>query len=124
MSRKETNSFEEYKNMGETKITKEFLQECQENVGFQKLIERLIELNKQNYLLMLTSKGVYILEDFDIENLRNTDERISRTRVRTILTKIKKERKHMIKTTHTTKITPMNKTTLTNKTILVIMTCK
>lgn len=61
MSHRLSNPFEEYENMGEAKITEELLQECQENVAFQKLVERIIEADKQKHLLMLTSKEVNIL---------------------------------------------------------------
>lgn len=45
-------------------------------------MERLIEADKEKYIVMLTSKGVRIPKDFDTENLRNVDERILRTRSR------------------------------------------
>lgn len=56
MGHRLSNPFDEYANMGETKITKELLQECQENATFQKLMERLIEADKKKYLLILTRK--------------------------------------------------------------------
>lgn len=82
MGRRLSNPFDEYANMGEMEITKELLQECQENTAFQNLMERLIEEDKEKYMLMLTSKGVKLLEDFDTEKLSNIDEIILRTRYR------------------------------------------
>lgn len=69
-----SNPFDEYANLGDTKITEELLQECQENPSFQRLMERLIEADKEKYILMLSSKGVRLPEDFDTENLRNVDD--------------------------------------------------
>ena len=82
MGHRLSNPFDEYANMGEIKITEELHQECHENIAFQKHMERLIEADKDKYLLVLTRKGVNIPEDFDTKNLRNIDERISRTRSR------------------------------------------
>lgn len=45
-------------------------------------MERVIEANKEKYMLMLTGKGVRFPEDFDTENLRKVDEQIFRTRSR------------------------------------------
>lgn len=79
----ESNPFDEYVNVGETKIIEELLQQCHESASFQKLVERIIKSDKQKYFLMLTSKGVRIPTDFDIDNLRNTKERNSSTMERT-----------------------------------------
>lgn len=115
-----SNPFDEYANMEETEITEELLQECQENATFQKLMERLIEADKEKYLLMLTSKGVNIPEDFDTKNLRNIDERISRTRSRNYAYQEQQEKKrYMTQKTHANKTTPMNKTMPTIRTILM-----
>lgn len=79
----ESSTFDEYVNVGKIEITKYLLQQCQESSSFQKLMEMPIESDKQKYFLMLTSKGVKIPAYFDLENVRNTDERISQTKART-----------------------------------------
>lgn len=79
MSHRESNPFEEYANV-EEEITEELIQHCQESVTFQNLMKRFIDIDKQNYLLMLNRKQIPMLENFDIEKSRN--ERIPTTRSR------------------------------------------
>lgn len=55
----------DYPNLEDMEITEELLQECQESASFQRLMERLIEVDKEKYLLMLAGKGVKTLDDFD-----------------------------------------------------------
>lgn len=43
-------------------------------------MERLIEADKEKYMLMLTKKGVRLPKDFDTKNLRKVDEQIFRMR--------------------------------------------
>lgn len=58
MSHRELNPFYEYTHMGEEEIIDDLIQQCKQSATFQKLMERLIESDKQKYLLMLNSKGV------------------------------------------------------------------
>lgn len=69
MGQRLSNPFD-YTDLGEIEIIEELIQECQENPSFQKLMERLIEVDKEKYMLMLTSKGVRLPKDFDTEIFR------------------------------------------------------
>lgn len=78
MSRRLSNPFD-YTYLRKTKITEELLQECQENPSFQNLMERLIEADKEKYMLIITRKGVRLPEEFDTINFRKVDEQVFRT---------------------------------------------
>lgn len=73
MNRRLSNPFEG-PHLEDTKISEEHLQECQESASFQKLVERLMENDKEKYLLMLTSKGVKLPEDFDTDMFRTRSQ--------------------------------------------------
>lgn len=73
MNQRLSNPFEG-PHLEDTEISEELLQECQESASFQKLVERLMENDKEKYLLMLTSKGVKLPDDFDTDIFRTRSQ--------------------------------------------------
>lgn len=93
MRQREVNTWKNYLNMDEEEITEEIIEEAQKDPGLHKLLEKIIEIGKQKYFLLLSSKGIKIPEDFDTEQPKQT-ESIKKKKSRTHTSNINHDNMH------------------------------
>lgn len=72
-------------------ITEETIKEAQQDLKFGKFMEKVLEMNKEKYFLMLAHQGVKFPHEFDITQLKKS-ERIIETRNDTSDTQTHNER--------------------------------
>lgn len=82
MRSKEFNTWKNYLNMEEEDIIDDIIEEAQQDLGLHKILEILIEADKQKYFLLLSSKSIKIPEDFDTDQPKQT-ESVKKTKSRT-----------------------------------------
>ncbi|XP_057823738.1 uncharacterized protein LOC131035963 [Cryptomeria japonica] len=71
----EENSFYRARNQDDDddKITEETIKEAQQDPKFGKFMEKVLEIDKEKYFVMLAHQGVKLPHDFDVTQLRQSE---------------------------------------------------